>query len=82
MAEPGVYDQFPEPSAVVVPKVPSTDEMTVTVAFASEVPVNVGVLSFVILSVEDVPLSEPEAMSGVEGAAGASRSTVWVDPEV
>ena len=42
-----------------------------TVAFASDVPVNVGVVSFVSLSVLEFPLSVPAVMSGVDGAPGA-----------
>ncbi len=79
--EPEVNDQFPLPSAVVVPKVPSTEEITATVELASAVPLNVGVLSLVILSVLDKPESEPAARSGVDGAAGAEVSIVIESPE-
>ena len=73
---------MPAPFAVVVPSEPLTDELTVMVAFASDVPVKVGVVSLVRLSVLLVPVSVPAVMSGVEGALGASRSTVCVAPEV
>lgn len=73
---------MPAPFAVVVPIEPLTDELTVMVAFASDVPVKVGVVSLVRLSVLLVPVSVPAVMSGVEGALGASRSTVCVAPEV
>ena len=73
---PAVNDQLPAPSALVVPKVPDTDEMTLTVELASAVPLKVGVLSLVILSVDELPLSEPAARSGVDGEDGAVWSTV------
>ena len=60
IAEPGVKLQLPEPSAVVVPiELPS--DSTVTVALASAVPVKVGVVSLVMLSVEDEPVSLADA---------------------
>ena len=65
-----------------MPSEPLADELTVMVAFASDVPVKVGVVSLVRLSVLLVPVSVPAVMSGVEGALGASRSTVCVEPEV
>lgn len=61
---------------MVVPSVPSTELVTVTVLFASAVPLNVGVVSDVRLSVLDEPRSEPAARSGMEGAAGAEVSIV------
>jgi hypothetical protein len=51
-----------------------------TVLPASAVPVNVGVVSFVILSVFEEPLSVAAVMSGVDGAAGAVLSIVNVLP--
>ena len=45
---------------------------------ASAVPVNVGVVSFVRLSLLDVPVSESDARSGTDGAAGAVVSVVIV----
>lgn len=80
-ALPGVKLQLPEPSAVTVPKVPSTLEITVTVALASEVPVRVGVVSLVMLSVFELPLSLAALKSGVVGADGALVSTVTANTE-
>ena len=67
--------QLPAPSAVVVPTnvTPSYTEIVVP---ASAVPVNVGVLSPVTSSVEDAPVSDAGARSGVPGTAGAAVSTV------
>jgi hypothetical protein len=69
--------QLPEPSAVVVPStvVPSVS-YSVTVALASAVPVNVGVVSLVRLSVEEAPLSDAALKSGAEGVVGAIASIV------
>ena len=47
-----------------------------TVLPASAVPVKVGVVSLVILSVWELPVSLAESKSGVEGAAGAVLSSV------
>ncbi len=49
-------------------------------ALASAVPVKVGVVSDVMLSVDDEPVSDDAARSGVEGADGAVASTtsVWL----
>ena len=47
-------------------------------AFASDVPVKVGVVSAVTLSVFDVPVSLAAVKSGVPGAAGAALSVVTV----
>ncbi len=60
--------QLPAPSAVVVPTGPLTLLLKVTVALASAVPVNVGVVSFVRLSELELPESVPGVISGVEGA--------------
>ena len=49
---------------------------SVTVAFAAAVPVNVGVVTLVMLSVDDAPWSEIAARSGAPGAAGAVVSRV------
>ena len=67
---------MPLPSAVVVPTTPSTELVRVTVLFASAVPVNVGVMSLVMLSLSETPLSDAAARSGVEGALGAVLSMV------
>ena len=69
--EPGVKDQSPLPSAVVVP-MEEPSEKSSTVLLASAVPVKVGVVSSVILSVEELPESEAEERSGVDGADGAA----------
>src|ERR1043166_10062686 len=50
----------------------------VTVLPASAVPVNAGVVSFVISSVLELPVSVAAVRSGVVGAAGAGLSTVNV----
>src|SRR5262245_4404385 len=77
-----VKDQAPSAPAVVVPRrVPS--EKRLTVLPASAVPVNVGVLSAVTLSVLETPVSLDAARYGVEGAAGAVVSIVTARaPEV
>ena len=49
---------------------------SVTVAPASAVPVKVGLVTLVMLSVVDTPLSEAASRSGAEGAAGATVSMV------
>jgi hypothetical protein len=68
---------LPEPSAVVVPStvVPSVS-YKVTAEPASAVPVSVGVVSLVRLSVEEVPLSDAALKSGAEGVVGAIASIV------
>ena len=54
---------------------------SVTIARDSLVPVNVGVVSLVIRSVEEEPVSLAAASSGAEGAAGAIVSIVTVKDE-
>ena len=73
--------QLPLPSAVAVPStvVPSVSYI-VTDALASEVPVNVGVVSLVMSSELETPVSVPEVMSGALGATGAVVSTVMLRP--
>ena len=66
-------DQSPLPSAVVVPK-EVMPEKSSTVLSASAVPVRVGVVSVVILSVLELPVSEAASRSGVDGADGAIQS--------
>ena len=61
---------------MVLPRLPSTLEISATVALASEVPVNVGVVSLVVLSVLELPESLAALKSGTEGAEGAVVSTV------
>lgn len=66
------------PVAVAVPRtvVPSVS-YKVTVLPASAVPVKVGVVLLVMLSVLDDPVSEALVMSGVLGAEGAVVSSVY-----
>ena len=66
---------MPLPSAVVVPSEDAPSN-TSTVLLASAVPVNVGVVSSVMLSVLESPESLPASRSGVDGAAGAVVSMV------
>ena len=61
-------------SAVVVLNEVVPPRNNSTVALASAVPVKVGVLSLVALSVLELPVSLAAAKSGVEGAAGEVRS--------
>src|SRR5919108_490970 len=67
--------QLPLPSAVAVPTLVAPANRS-TVLPASAVPVNVGVVTLVRLSVLEVPLSLAAARSGADGAAGAAVSTV------
>ena len=60
---------MPEPSALAVPStVVPLVSYSVTAALASAVPVNVGVVSLVRLSVLEAPESEALVRSGAEGA--------------
>ena len=77
-ALPTVKVQAPVPSAVVVPKLVLPPRNNWTVLLASAVPVNVGVLTLVRLSVLEEPLSLAASRSGVDGAAGAVVSIVIV----
>ena len=70
--------QSPFPSAVAVPKEVVLDRNSSTDAFASAVPANVGVLSFVLLSVVELPESLFAERSGVDGALGELRSELTV----
>src|SRR5882672_5475832 len=67
--------QLPLPSAVALPiwVAPSN---SFTVLFAAAVPVKVGVVALVMLSLFEEPESEAALKSGVEGAAGAEVSMV------
>src|SRR4051794_27011371 len=71
--------QLPLPSAVAVPTwlAPSN---SLTVLPASAVPVKVGLVALVMLSVPEEPESEANAKSGVEGAEGAAASIVTDNP--
>src|SRR5437016_386591 len=73
--EPLVKLQFPELSAMVVPS-EVTPSKNAIVLPASAVPLNVGVLSLVTLSIWELPVSLAAAKSGVEGADGAAVSLV------
>ena len=65
----------PLPLATAAPRIVAPS-LSVTVLPAAAVPLTVGVVSLVTLSVAEVPLSEPAARSGVDGAAGAAVSIV------
>jgi hypothetical protein len=69
-------DQFPLVSALAVPSDVVPPRNNSTVELASAVPVKVGVLIFVTLSVVELPESLAAAKSGVEGAVGALVSIV------
>src|SRR5205823_2990041 len=69
--------QFPLPSAVVVPSTVLPSSNT-TGLLASVVPVKVGVVSLVMLSVLELPLSLAAVRSGVAGAAGPVVSMVML----
>ena len=74
--------QLPEPSAVAEPIEVLPPENISTFAFATApVPVNVGVLSKVVLSVFELPVSLPLARSGVDGAVGPVESSVYTSAE-
>lgn len=67
--------QLPEPSDVVVPStVVPLVSYKVTMLLAVAVPLKIGVVSLVMLSVLDAPESVPLVMSGVPGAAGEDVS--------
>ena len=67
--------QLPAPSEVVVPSTVPSVSYKVTVLPASAVPVRVGVVSLVMLSVLDVPESDAKSKSGVDGTDGVAAST-------
>ena len=66
---PEVKDQFPSLSAVVVSNEEPSEKIS-TVLSASAVPVKVGVVSAVTSSLLELPVSESEERSGVEGVEG------------
>ena len=79
-ADAGVNDHAPVLLwAEVVPN-EVVPENSWTVLLASAVPVNVGVLSVVLLSVEELPLSVLVLRSGVAGAEGGVESH-WPDDQ-
>ena len=63
-------------SAIVVPMDVVPSLMSSTVLFTSAVPVKTGVVTLVILSVSDSPVSEASVKSGSDGANGGTVSTV------
>ena len=76
-----------DPESVHVPVVESVSDSEVavatdicTVAPTAAVPVNVSVRLEVTSSVDDVPLSDAAARSGVETAGSAYRRTTIPDP--
>jgi len=74
-AEPTVYEHV----LVVAPFVAVTVAVSPVEPPSTE---NVGVVSEVMLSVDDVPVSEPAARSGAPGAEAAVESTVMPRPEL
>ena len=76
MSALAVILQFPLPSTVTEPTLPSTELVNVTVLLASAVPVKVGVLSLVLLSVLELPVSDAALKSGVLGVLGPLVSTL------
>ena len=78
---PVVKDQFPDPLAVVVPSEMPLSKIS-TVEFGSAIPVSVGVLSDVMSSVSETPVSLVDSKFGNEGT-GATESTVTLNaPDV
>ena len=66
-------EKLPPPSVIAVP-IDDPLLIRLIVLLASAVPVKVGVVSLVILSVLEMPVSERSVRLGVEGAAGAMES--------
>ena len=64
-----VIDQFPEPSATPVPSIVAPSNK-VTVAPGSDVPLNLGVVSSVMLSLLELPVSLAGSKSGTETVGG------------
>ena len=78
-ADATLIDQFPDASAVPVPaRFPLASNSIVTPAVA--VPVKVGVVMLVMLSVLDAPSSDAAVRSGVDAAAGGVVSMVTDKP--
>ena len=71
---------MPLPSAVVVP-IEVEPVKSSTLLLASAVPVNVGALSLVRLSLLELPLSEAELRSGADGAAGGALSMLMLSAD-
>src|ERR1700682_41151 len=69
-----VIDQLPPLATALPSTVAPSVSYSVTVEPDSAVPVKVGVVTSVRLSIDDVPLSELAERSGVDGALGASVS--------
>ena len=74
-----MIDQWPEPSATAVPSTVPLVSYSVTVASASAPPpATVGVVTLVILSALELPLSDAAIRSGgLSAAATVSISTVF-----
>ncbi len=74
--------QLPEPSAVVVPSnvVPSVSYSLTVAPASAPLPVTVGVVALVRLSVLLVPVSDPLARSAAPEAVGVVVSIVTVKP--
>ena len=70
---------IPEDPTVVEARVVTALSTSSTIAFASTVPVNVGVESLVTLSELEDPLSDVDTRSGVEGVLGAPIGTTVID---
>ena len=74
-----VMDQLPLPLAVLIPStVTPSVSYKVTVLPTSAVPVSTGVVTLVMLSLDELPVSLAAASAGAAGVAGAVVSTVYV----
>ena len=71
--------QFPLLSAVVVPNELDPANSSIVLS-ASAVPVKVGVVMLVMLSLLERPVSDDASRSGFDGVAGAAVSMVIVRP--
>jgi hypothetical protein len=69
-----VMDQVPVVGSAIVEPIAAVPSSSVTVLPGPAVPVKVGVVMLVMLSVLDVPLSDAAIRSGVAGAAGGVLS--------
>ena len=72
--------EYVVPVVVLVPTCAASSRR-LTIASDSLVPVNVGVVSLVIPSLEEEPVSLEAASAGAEGASGAIVSIVTVSAE-
>ncbi|MNR47227.1 hypothetical protein D3C85_1663010 [compost metagenome] len=71
-----MIDQFPPVATPVPITVTPSVSYNVTDEPASAVPVNTGVVTLVMLSEFDTPLSLAEARTGADGAAGSEVSKI------